>query len=1642
MRKLLPLLILLTAVYAKATTTLTINVTSFTGGTSPGASVRIDLQNCANARLLGTGQIVPQTQNITPVAGTAVVTLFSNTDGAGGGQILCQTPTGQQAVSYYSFSFVYQGVITSIGSYNLIPGTFVLANLTPCVGPACIGSGSGGATRIIAGHNITITPTNGLGQVTINSSGGGSGGNPSGLGTIQTSTADGFDFASFGQINSDASNTANNGISQTQATLCGVACSITVPPTSTDTEIPGPLPVLAGKVSSALNDKRSNSEGNYFTNPIPSNSQAIDLPGSGPGQNSQISIAAFTEPFPSGYSSSNFPSGFNQGSGQVLDSKFIQIAGGGYNLGPTNNAFPGLNPAAAGYPSASAWAFSGLLNRAGIFDNSGQTQMMTYRADFNGTGDKFVMEGQYFTAMGHNEPSSETSNIYSYHFSTHGNYEGTVSSSTDAYHIVTTATANAGTLGQGRFAFGSTPVFGNATANQIISPVGSDDTPSKVVFNGITLPISTARGTFTNQCNVPIQSTGVASVTCTVTVDAGFGIGHLVQTTGNSTAACAAYHEWNLTDEGMEIKSASAVSGGQQTLTLTMRRGLPAGAVIYQGGGCNLGIKWTADDSVGLNFEANKVSGSVFPCIGSTDAHTLLCPAYFASGQTYSTPLFPGTQAGTTELNVGHAGPGSSGFTANITRTSGVDSAILDLNNGDRRIWHDQVFFSVSGCTDTSFNGVKGSPSGNQAQMPGPDPNLVTYLDPGADSTCTGALMVPQGTLVDIVNIAEITDVENHASGVKPLQAVDGTIGMTYNPVLATPGTAITVPTHYAGGSAGILAKHQITQPQVEASTIAMQISSYSAWTGSAFDIEATTRQEEYLGGGGRGKPLNLFHLRGLFSTLNQSESAPTDAVNNIGGPSGIFSGPDANASLRDYKLWCLANTADSLCAYGETSHPDTESVGWFFEHSPVDQIVFNDELSQFLVPTGFTNAQFETNIGGTSNSGTYIPTTGISECTNFPTQTLPGPLSCYHRVLTNNAVVTQGGTPGSQRVVYALFGNDDDGLFGSAAYVTATSAATITPTNTNIIPCVDLPTGKTGTIYLATGTQLLPVGNCPNSSTIVTDIGTYGAGVGERPWIAGAPFYSGGFYGNVFAFLTSDQFGTSVDPSTVTASVTQTAPGVMSFNGSALNDGLGSITINDLVIHGTCTGAACPGGGGGGGVTSIDTLTGAFTFGGPGVSHSGNAYTFSGGGGGAVSSVFGRTGAVAATSGDYSFAQIATGTIGVNVGCGASCLITTASGGVINANELNSVLLTSLGTGLIKNTGGTFSIATAGTDYLTPTGNGSGLTALNGSNIASGTVNAARLPVFGTAAAGIVPLSGGGTTNFLRADGTWAAPAGGGTGTVTHTGNLTANAVMLGNGTADSKVDTGCSTDGAGNMSCLSFTTGGALQGLEAFSVGTGSLAGITLPTNYVGILGPASGTPAYFLALPNTNPTAGQTMVFAAPTTVNGVQQAVGTWATPGTGTVTAVSVATANGVSGTSSGGATPALTLSLGAITPTSTNGVSAATMAFVDPTSSIQTQLNGKQATLLTKVTTTVGTTAIGANTCATAVTVTMTGLASTNTLNFTPNSDVSAVTGWGATGGLTIAAWPTTNTVNYKVCNQTASSITPGGSVTFNVSAQ
>lgn len=80
-----------------------------------------------------------------------------------------------------------------------------------------------------------------------------------------------------------------------------------------------------------------------------------------------------------------------------------------------------------------------------------------------------------------------------------------------------------------------------------------------------------------------------------------------------------------------------------------------------------------------------------------------------------------------------------------------------------------------------------------------------------------------------------------------------------------------------------------------------------------------------------------------------------------------------------------------------------------------------------------------------------------------------------------------------------------------------------------------------------------------------------------------------------------------------------------------------------------------------------------------------------------------------------------------------------------------------------------------------------------------------------------------------------------------------------------------------------------------------------------------------------------------------------------------------------------------------------------------------------------------GTSAISSGACATVVTSTATGTATTDNIQADFNADPTGVTGYApsATGILTIIKYPTTNTVNFKVCNNTGASITPGA-ITLN----
>jgi hypothetical protein len=74
------------------------------------------------------------------------------------------------------------------------------------------------------------------------------------------------------------------------------------------------------------------------------------------------------------------------------------------------------------------------------------------------------------------------------------------------------------------------------------------------------------------------------------------------------------------------------------------------------------------------------------------------------------------------------------------------------------------------------------------------------------------------------------------------------------------------------------------------------------------------------------------------------------------------------------------------------------------------------------------------------------------------------------------------------------------------------------------------------------------------------------------------------------------------------------------------------------------------------------------------------------------------------------------------------------------------------------------------------------------------------------------------------------------------------------------------------------------------------------------------------------------------------------------------------------------------------------------------------------------------TAAIASGVCATAQTATATGTLTTDVVTASFNGDITGVTGYtpATTGTLRVDIYPTANTVNARVCNATAASITPG----------
>lgn len=116
----------------------------------------------------------------------------------------------------------------------------------------------------------------------------------------------------------------------------------------------------------------------------------------------------------------------------------------------------------------------------------------------------------------------------------------------------------------------------------------------------------------------------------------------------------------------------------------------------------------------------------------------------------------------------------------------------------------------------------------------------------------------------------------------------------------------------------------------------------------------------------------------------------------------------------------------------------------------------------------------------------------------------------------------------------------------------------------------------------------------------------------------------------------------------------------------------------------------------------------------------------------------------------------------------------------------------------------------------------------------------------------------------------------------------------------------------------------------------------------------------------------------------------------------------------------------------------TSGANSLTLTTTGSTN-VTLPTSGTLSYTVASGTSALGTSAISSAACATAVTTSATGTATTDVIWWGFNGDPTAVTGYVplTSGMLTIIAYPSANNVNFKVCNNTSSSITPGA-ITLN----
>jgi hypothetical protein len=411
------------------------------------------------------------------------------------------------------------------------------------------------------------------------------------------------------------------------------------------------------------------------------------------------------------------------------------------------------------------------------------------------------------------------------------------------------------------------------------------------------------------------------------------------------------------------------------------------------------------------------------------------------------------------------------------------------------------------------------------------------------------------------------------------------------------------------------------------------------------------------------------------------------------------------------------------------------------------------------------------------------------------------------------------------------------------------------------------------------------------------------------------------------------------------------------------------------------------------------------------------------------AASVFGRTGAVVATSGDYSFSLIS-GTALVNQG-GTGAVTFTANDPLIgNGTSAIAQGTRSGNTTVFATTSGSLTngncVSIGASGNLVDAG-GPCTTGGGGGTVSAGTANQlAYYASTGTVVSGLASAANG----VLVTDG-------GSVPSISSTlPAVTLGGTVSGGGNQLNNIIIGTSTPLAGSFTSLAYSTTltGTSANASALAVGR---QGATNPALQVDSTTASSATGIKIKSAAAAGGVA--VSVITSGTNENLTIDAAGSGTITVGGTSTgaialsrATTVPTLNGNTFT-----TGTYTLTgVGGKTLTFNNSITLAgtdstTMTFPSVSATIpRTVASGAKA---------LATGAISSATCTSVQTDTATGTLTSDAVEFTFSADPTAATGYipSTSGMLTIIPYVTADTINFKVCNNTSASITPGA-VTVN----